>query len=219
MAGNEASPHYPSDLVMITRADDPDDHPFEPYDVDDGAGGEAVGRAVEPFLGAAANGAHGNPETRRIGVGRGGRSTGRRRRRTTRLPPICRGWRLRVGRRRRAQLLSVLTRDPRPEVRLQAVRALASVPWQAPPRATFEKALADADPQVQLAALTAFFTLLGDPPIDPVVKLACSRDDYLRQTATRLLARKATLEQIGKLARSDDAGGSAWLRRSPPASA
>ena len=33
MAGNEASPHYPSDLVMITRADDPDGHPFEAYDV------------------------------------------------------------------------------------------------------------------------------------------------------------------------------------------
>ena len=32
MAHNEASPHYPSDLVMITRADDPNDHPFGPYD-------------------------------------------------------------------------------------------------------------------------------------------------------------------------------------------
>jgi putative heme-binding domain-containing protein len=102
------------------------------------------------------------------------------------------------------QSLSILTRDPRPEVRQQAVRALASVSWQKPPRETFEQALADADPQVQLAALTVFFTLSNEPPLDPVVKLACNPDDYLRQTATRLLARKASMDQIAGLGKSPD---------------
>ena len=32
MAGNEWSPKYPSELVMITRTDDRPPYPFEPYD-------------------------------------------------------------------------------------------------------------------------------------------------------------------------------------------
>ena len=48
-------------------------------------------------------------------------------------------------------------------------------------------------------------SLSEEPPLDPVVKLACSPDDYLRQTATRLLARKASLEHIADLAKSPDA--------------
>ena len=74
------------------------------------------------------------------------------------------------------------------------------------PRELFEKALADADPRVQLAALAAFLALPGEPPLEPITPLAHGPDLYLRQTAFRLLARKAGLEQILGLARSQDPG-------------
>ena len=105
-----------------------------------------------------------------------------------------------------ARLLARLAQGSRPEVRVQAVRALAAFPRLRAPREVFEKALADPDPRVQLAALTAFLALPGGPPLDPVTALAHGPDLYLRQTAFRLLARKAGLEQILGLARSQDAG-------------
>ncbi|HEV3007358.1 MAG TPA: TIM barrel protein [Pirellulales bacterium] len=33
LSGNVVSPNCPSDLAMITRADDPPDHPFQPYEI------------------------------------------------------------------------------------------------------------------------------------------------------------------------------------------
>ena len=91
-------------------------------------------------------------------------------------------------------------------MRVQAVRALAAFPKLKAPRELFGKALTDADPRVQLAGLDAFLLLPGEPPLDPVVKLAHGADLYLRQTAALLLARKASLKQVVDLTRSKDAG-------------
>ena len=76
----------------------------------------------------------------------------------------------------------------------------------APPKpadyATLEKKLASKDPRVAHAALIAIFDGFDKFPFDAVGALARSRDSYLRQTACQLLAEKATLDQLQKLADS-----------------
>ena len=204
MAANEASPHYPSDLVMITRADDPDDHPFEPYD--------AVTATPEKLWTELSN-----PSWERRSLAheeilrRGGPLLAEATRRLAALKADDAAlahlpWLAAAGGSEEAvRLLTKLAQDARPEMRVQSVRALAAFPQLKAPRDVFEKALADADPRVQLAALVAFQSSAEEPPLDLVVKLACSPDDYLRQTATRLLARKASLQHIADLAKSPDA--------------
>jgi putative heme-binding domain-containing protein len=103
-----------------------------------------------------------------------------------------------------ARALTVLARHPRAEVRLQAVRTLAEFPGLQSPRGLFEGALADADPRIQLAGLVALYQCPGALPLAPVVKLACSPDTYLRQTAAELLARRATLAQIAGLVQAQE---------------
>ena len=205
MASNEASPHYPSDLVMITRADDSDDHPFDGYD--------AVTAPAEKLWAELSNPAWERRLTAHTEIlRRNGSVLAEAAKRLADVKPDDPAsahlpWLAAAGGSEQARLLlSDLTRDPRPEVRLQAVRALASVSWQAPPRGSFEKALADTDPQVRLAALTFFATPSPQPPPDRVVQLAHDADDYLRQTAARLLARRVDAKYIASLAGSPDPG-------------
>jgi putative heme-binding domain-containing protein len=68
----------------------------------------------------------------------------------------------------------------------------------------FVRAIADDDAAVRLAALAAFFDVPGDVPEDVVSGPARSSDTYLRQTATRLLAERASLERLASLCRSAD---------------
>jgi putative heme-binding domain-containing protein len=104
-----------------------------------------------------------------------------------------------------AELLVRLARShPRAEVRLQAVRALTDCPALKPPRQLFVDALDDPADPVKLAALAWFFEAAEPPPLEPVVRLAAGADPYLRQTATTLLARRADLADIERLARAED---------------
>ncbi len=205
MANNEASPHYPSDLAMITRADDPNDHPFEPYDAVTAApeklwtelsspSWERRSQAHEEIL--RRGGSLLTEATRRLAALKADDAA------LAHLPWLAAA----SGSEEALRQLAKCARDARPEMRLQSLRALAAFPQLKAPREVFEKALADADPRVQLAALVAFLSSPGEPPLDAVVMMACGPDDYLRQTATRLLARKASLEHITDLAKSPDAG-------------
>jgi putative heme-binding domain-containing protein len=205
MAGNEASPHYPSDLVMITTADDSDEHSFESYD--------AVTAPAENLWAELSNAswerrslAHeevlrrGGPllaeATRRLAVMKSDDPA------LLHLPWLAAA----SGSEEAARLLTKLAGDPRGDVRVQAVRALAEFPRLKAPRELFEKALTDSDPRAQLAGLIAFLSLPGEPPLDPVVKLAHGPDLYLRQTAALLLSRKAKLEHVLDLTHSSDPG-------------
>jgi len=205
MANNEASPHYPSDLVMITRADDSDDHPFEPYD--------AVTAPAEKLWAELSNPSWDRRLTAHTEIlRRGGPLLEEAVRRLAEAKPDDPAlahlpWLAAAsGSDKADEALKALARDSRPELRLQAVRALASGPWQKPPRAAFVRALDDADPKVQLAALAFFLTPSREPPPNRVMELAHSPDDYLRQTAARVLARRAPLEDIVSFAGSPDAG-------------
>ncbi len=206
MAGNEASPHYASDLVMITRADDPPAHPFEAYDVTALPAEKLWAELSRPSW-----------ERRRAAhteiLRRGGSLLAEAPARLaaakdddpamTHLPWLAAA----SGAPEAARLLSALAKHPRAEVRLQAVRALGEAPALQAPSSVLEGALADADARVCLAALAAFFDPARELPFDAVASLARSTDTYLRQTATTLLARRATPSRILALARTADAPG------------
>jgi putative heme-binding domain-containing protein len=87
-----------------------------------------------------------------------------------------------------------LANDADDSLRLQAVRALHECFSSDTDAAKVLTAkLADKNPQVVLAATTAFFD--GSPvPYDIIAKVAGSADTYLRQTATMLLAERASLQ-------------------------
>jgi putative heme-binding domain-containing protein len=212
MAHNEGSPSYKSDLVMITRADDPATHPFQAYDAATAEPGNLFAELSNPSWSfryvahtelLARGGEVARQAVERLGkvspddpaaphlIWLGGAAS-RKYRRTTE-----------VG----LQSLTLLTRfadHANPGLRLQAVRALAEFfPNEKESREVFLKALADNDPQVVQAAVLAFFQL-GEPPDAVVSGPAVSKDTYLRQPATLLLAEKASPDRIADLCRSKD---------------
>lgn len=88
--------------------------------------------------------------------------------------------------------------------RLQAIRALAECLPAGQNDPPFAALLDDSDPRIQLAALQAFFHSGKSPaarplPVAAVARLAADSDDYLRQTAARLLAQRASLDELAKL--------------------
>ncbi len=103
------------------------------------------------------------------------------------------------------RLLIELAADPRAPCRLQAVRALAEFEPQNVPHDFFTTALDDPNPTVRLAALGALFDRTGALPFETVAQLAAADDTYLRQTAAKLLARRAPLDALEQLMTSEDA--------------
>lgn len=99
-------------------------------------------------------------------------------------------------------LLSMI-RHTDPAVRAQAIRALTEFPDQLREEPIFTKALLDDHPQVQHAALSAFFNpkVPWSRPIHFAIERgpAFSDDTYLRQTAARLLAEKVTPKELENL--------------------
>src|SRR5262249_48658553 len=88
--------------------------------------------------------------------------------------------------------------------RLQALRALAEFPALNAPPSMFADALKDEDPRVRLEALAALFEPSRELPFAAVMKPATGADTYLRQTATKLRARRGPLKDISDLMRSKD---------------
>ena len=203
MAHNEGSPVYPSDLVMVTRADDEPSHPFDAYEATEVSsdrlwlelsnpswwrryrahieilrrGGSLLEEAVERLgRGSAADPATGHL----VWLAGARRST------------------------RAMKLLTRLSSHADDELRLQAVRALVEYAESDAAPGTFVRLLSDPVPQIRLAALLSFFDGQGPVPEQVVQGPARSSDTYLRQTATRLLAKRASLDQLRRLCRSSD---------------
>ncbi|MGH7192587.1 MAG: c-type cytochrome, partial [Candidatus Saccharimonadales bacterium] len=66
------------------------------------------------------------------------------------------------------------------------------------------EALDDSAPPVQLAALSALFDRAAALPIERIARLAASDDTYLRQTAAKLLARRASGDALARLMKSSE---------------
>ncbi len=198
LGGNVVSPYCASDLVMITRADDTPQHPFEPYDITtipaeqlwsdlSGDSWERRSRAHQEVL-RRGGGLLKEAVKRLAQINENDRAM-------FHLPWLAAA----SGSAEARQEVLKLAAQPRGEVRQMAVRILAEYANLDPPQKCFEQALADRDPRVQLAALQYFFTSAESPPLAPVVKLAGSSDSYLRQAASRLLAARTTTAQLGDL--------------------
>lgn len=207
MAGNENSPTYKSDLLMVTRADDSPEHPFEAYDAVKApveklfaelevsswsqrqrAFGELVRRGGEVFTSATVrlraavvtNGLDGPGVTELVWLAA-----------ASRRPEV-------------AEELATLAICGLPQVRLQALRALSEFYPETTPRELLVRLLDDPDAAVRHAATLSFFGAEGEPPEELVATSARSDDTYIRQAAVLLLAERASLESLEELCDSAD---------------
>lgn len=203
LGGNVWSPYCASDLVMVTRADDSPELPFESFDLAktpadklwkelSGASWERRSRAHQEIL---RRGDLLDEATRRLASAKSDDLA------MLHLPWLAAA----SGSESAAQQLKQLARHPQAELRLQAIRAFAEFPRLAASRAFLTESLADADPAVQLAALGYFLQTPGELPLAAILPLAASNDLYLRQTACRLLAQQADGAELAKLLQSPEA--------------
>jgi putative heme-binding domain-containing protein len=213
MAHNEGSPIYKSDLVMITRRDDPATHPFTSID---------LVRATPDQLWAELSNASwsrraaAHEELLRRGDALLGEAEARLRKASADDPsrPHLIWLAAAAGRAADESRLSLRERtffrgakDDNADVRLQTVRALAEFAVTTVPQEVFTNALRDPDLQVQHAALLAFFRM-NHPSLDPIIAgPARSTDSYLRQSAALLLAEHGSYDQLARLCGSSDVAG------------
>jgi len=198
MKGNEASPIYRSEIVMITRADDAANAPFETYE-------ETTATAEKLFAELASDSWHRRYRAHIELMRRGPSVADEASRRFQQAPEATAStthllWLVAAS--GKLDLIAPLVSSAQPTTRLQALRALANFAGS-PDRVMFEKALDDANPQVvhtALVALREHFTELDAQA--RVITLAQSEDRLLRQAAVQLLARRLTLAAIQKLCES-----------------
>jgi glucose/arabinose dehydrogenase len=96
-----------------------------------------------------------------------------------------------------------------PRIRAQVIRALTEFPEQSFDEPVLTNCLHDKNPHVRHAAVLAHFSpkIAWTRPIERAIEdgLACSEDSYLRQSATLLLADKATRKELENLCAAADA--------------
>jgi putative heme-binding domain-containing protein len=204
MAHNEASPVCKSDLVMITRADDPPAHPFRPYDITAATPAKLWTELADPSWERRQR-AHveilrrGAPllttAARLLQDARPDEPA------YTHLLWLAGAAGTEQGRAPARRALG--SRDP--QARLQAVRVLDEFfpAWQSR-REVLTRTLADPDPQVRHAAVVALFKDASEPPAEVVTGPARSQDTYLRQAATLLLAENTSVDRLAELCRAGD---------------
>jgi putative heme-binding domain-containing protein len=209
MAHNEGSPVYKSELVMVTRADDPADHPFDAYD--------AAAATAERLFAELANASLSRRKVAHVELLR--RSDipeaallerfDRARPQSVERPNLLWLVAMKASEPAARERLTRALTDPDPAIRLQAVRAMA----QRFPGAARDTAmlLADPDPKVRHAAVVACFSARGLLARDDALRdriltgPAREGDTYLRQAATILLARACPATRISGWLQSSDA--------------
>ena len=201
MKGNEASPMYRSEIVMITRADDSAAAPFDAYE-------ETNATAEKLFAELASDSWHrryrAHIELLRRGASMSEEAI-RRFKITPEASPVSAHLLWLVAASGKLDLITPLLTSTQPSVRVQALRALATFE-PSPNRAIFEKALDDTNPQAVHTALVALrerFTEMDAMP--RAIALAESEDRLLRQAAVQLLARRLPLTAIQNLCESNSA--------------
>lgn len=205
MAHNEGSPVYKSDLVMITRADDREDHPFDGYDAPAAEPARLWKELSNPSWSRRRQAHH---EILRRGNSLTDEAIARLN--AARPEDPARSslvWLAAAGKNWNAALpaLTRAAHDGAASIRLQAIRALTEFsPREAPPE-LIREVLGDEDPQVQHAAVLAGFRSAGTVPDEIIQGAARSSDTYLRQAATLLMAEKASVDRLGNMLQSGDA--------------
>ena len=204
LSGNVVTPHCPSDLVMITRADEKPEHPSAVHDV-------VVLSDQQLWLELSEASWERRSRAHQEILRRGGALLDEATRRLADIKENDRAfihliWLAGAGGKEEAgRSLTRLAEHSPADVRLQAVRALTEFPALKAPPDLFARTLDAADPRLRLAALAYFAESDADPAWPAVVKLAGSPDTYLRQSATRLLARRPSIRDLQRLMTSDEA--------------
>lgn len=207
MAQNEGSPVYKSDVVMITRKDDPAAAPFEAYDAVQASSGELLSEVNNPNW-SRRYAAHvelqrraelfpTDPFEKWTGFDPSSRSA-------MHIPWVT-GLMASDG---AVKLLKELSTNPSAAVRLQAVRACTefAARHQVSLADVIPRWLKDSDPQIQQAAVVAVFSKTAVSSIPPEILTgpALSDDTYLRQASTLLIAERANFDTIGNLCQNGD---------------
>ncbi len=200
MKGNEASPVYRSEMVMITRADDSPAAPFDGY--------EATTASIEKLAAELEDPSWSRSRCAHLELLRRGPEACvaalHQLERTASVPVRQEhaAW-LAVGA-REPQRLASLFNSPDADVRLQAVQALGASE-SLPDREVLVKALADSSPRVVQTAMTVLRTHSGQPLPPAVLAFARGEDRLLRQTAVRWLAEQMSVAELAALCSSKDA--------------
>jgi putative heme-binding domain-containing protein len=199
MKGNEASPTYASEVIMLTRDTDSDAAPFDGYD-------QTSAPAEKLYAELESDSWHRRYRAHVELVRRG--------------PAVCKQAAERldkaaVGSAQHTHLLWLaaaagatekverLIGSPDSETRYQAIRSVAKFS-PAPQRSIFDKGLDDSNPQVVQVALATLRDRFDTAPISKVIALARGSDRLLRQISIQLLASKLDIAQIQKLCESGD---------------
>ncbi len=205
MAHNEGSPVYPSDLVMITRADDAKPFAFTSFDATK-ATAEKLWSELGDLSWQRRYRAHIELTRRGFAIFKdANKRLAGIKANDPALPSLI--WLAAQSGAGSLHLIS-LTAHPEPRVRAQAIRALTEFPDQIRGEPIFTPSLQDPDPHVQHAGILAHYSskVQWDNAIRQVIERGPARSDdtYLRQAATLLLAERATLKQLETMCLSRD---------------
>jgi putative heme-binding domain-containing protein len=186
MAGNEWSPKYPSEIVVLSSAARSVDHAAMAYDAP-----TATAERLWAELGS--DSSQRRQQAHQEILRRGGDLLNEA---VTRLRPIRDDhpaaahlvWLAAASQTPQARdVLQHIARSATPALRAAAVRALAEYPALDAEPGVFAAALNDDDAQVKHAGVAAQFDRDEPILIDSLRSAACATDSYLRQTATLLI--------------------------------
>lgn len=205
MANKEHAPLYRSDLVVLTRSDDKAHLPFDGYDITTAQADKLWRELSDPSW-------HRRYRAHQEILRRGGVLLKEANRRLNQAeaddPAVPHLVWLSAASGAGSLHLTARADDADPMVRLQAVRALTEYPEQLRHYPLLVKRLLDEHPQVQHAALLAFFNPkldFADAARHVIVRhQARSQDTYLRQAAALLLAEKSSVKQLTELCESHE---------------
>ncbi len=211
MTRNEESPVYHSDLVMITRADDPPDAPFRSFDetqatseqLFDELDSTSWSRRLTAHIELTRRG----PESFRAAA----QKLGSRDEKSPATPHLI--WLAAAGTNDDTGRVISLSGLASSAIRSLALRAIARFGVKPAWPAMSLKVKLDDDPAVRLAAFAVLSKQPGEIPFEAAVSMATSTMDgsgngtnetYLRQAAEFLIARRASLPQISALCEDPD---------------
>jgi len=198
MVANDASPVYKSDLVMITRAGDAPDAPFESFDETRETPAQLFGALSSPSWGRRFR-AH--VEITRRGKALLHEASERLQTADLNFPAATHLVWLAAAdgaEEARSKLLALAQQHNSP-LQLTAMRALARFGAGPASLKVFLNGLHESDPHLRHAAVIGLFDQTTELPFEQVVGAASDRGTYVRQTATFLLARRASVRQIMSL--------------------
>ncbi len=199
MKGNEASPVYRSEIVMITRADDKEDAPCDSY--------EETAAPMEKLFAELENPSWQRRYRAHVELLRRGETACREA--AVRLDNAAPGSALQIhllwlaaagGEVEKVKLLSEVGRA---EVRCQALRALDHFAPEID-NAVFDRSLKDANPQAVQASLVAMSHRGGGLSLNRILEMARGTDCLLRQTSVQILAARFSVGEIQRLCESPD---------------